>query len=109
VADEGVQPGDGDPVSDDVMAEVARVLVGHQRHQGGCLCGWGQLGASLTIHQAEALAVAGLLRPEMADEWASSETSYGAYETGSTLRSVMVHGSPPWRHRYVTPWTEAPR
>lgn len=35
------------------------VLVAHQRHGDGCLCGWHVLGASHCQHQIEALAAAG--------------------------------------------------
>jgi len=47
-----------------VRDRAAEVLVAHQRHKGGCLCGWNGLGRSLPDHQADALAAAGLLRTD---------------------------------------------
>lgn len=41
---------------------AASVLVAHQRHRGGCLCGWHELGKSHAEHVAEVLDVAGALR-----------------------------------------------
>lgn len=38
------------------------VLVAHQRHRGGCLCGWGELGKSHAEHVAQVLNDAGALR-----------------------------------------------
>lgn len=40
---------------------VAGLLVDHQRHQGGCLCGWSELGRSHPEHQVSVLRAAGLL------------------------------------------------
>ncbi len=37
------------------------VLVAHQRHRGGCLCGWSELGRSHPAHQVAMLRGAGLL------------------------------------------------
>lgn len=31
--------------------KAVQILVEHQRHRGGCLCGWNQLGASHPEHQ----------------------------------------------------------
>lgn len=38
------------------------VLVAHQRHRGGCLCGWSELGKSHAAHVAQVLDAAGALR-----------------------------------------------
>lgn len=48
------------------LAERARALLtAHQRMDvGGCLCGWGRLGASHPGHQVDMLARAGLLAAE---------------------------------------------
>jgi hypothetical protein len=46
--------GDGDGPSG-----MAEVLIEHQRHRGGCLCGWDELGKSHPAHQAAALSAAG--------------------------------------------------
>lgn len=40
------------------------ILIAHQRHRGGCLCGWSELGKSLPGHQAAMLREAGLLRDD---------------------------------------------
>lgn len=40
---------------------VAAILTAHQRHRGGCLCGWADLGKSHPEHQAAVLGMAGLL------------------------------------------------
>jgi hypothetical protein len=46
----------------DVLAGTEALLVKHQRlDPGGCLCGWGPLGASFPGHQVAVLASAGLL------------------------------------------------
>jgi hypothetical protein len=37
----------------DELAALETVLTAHQRHRGGCLCGWGELGRSHPMHQAE--------------------------------------------------------
>ena len=37
------------------------ILVAHQRHRGGCLCGWSELGKSHPGHQVAMLREAGLL------------------------------------------------
>jgi hypothetical protein len=37
------------------------ILTIHQRHRGGCLCGWGELGKSHPAHQAAKLREAGVL------------------------------------------------
>lgn len=52
--------------AEDVQREpaerAAALLTAHQRRDaGGCLCGWGVLGMSHALHQADALARAGLL------------------------------------------------
>lgn len=41
---------------------AAAVLVAHQRHGGGCLCGWHELGSSHAAHVADVLAEAGALQ-----------------------------------------------
>jgi hypothetical protein len=43
----------------DETAEM--ILVDHQRHRGGCLCGWSELGKSHPGHQVAMLREAGLL------------------------------------------------
>ncbi len=47
----------------EVRDAVAGLLVVHQRRSdgGGCICGWGVLGASHADHAADAIAGAGLL------------------------------------------------
>lgn len=37
------------------------ILIAHQRHRGGCLCGWSELGKSHPGHQVAMLREAGLL------------------------------------------------
>lgn len=46
------------------IERAAEVLVAHQRHGPGCLCGWTTLGASHPKHQATMLAAEDLLRDE---------------------------------------------
>lgn len=46
------------------VQDAELVLVAHQRHRGGCLCGWSELGKSLPGHQAAMLREAGLLTGE---------------------------------------------
>jgi len=48
----------------DSMQAAELILVAHQRHRGGCLCGWNELGKSLPGHQAAMLREAGLLHDE---------------------------------------------
>lgn len=44
--------------------QAEAILIIHQRHRGGCLCGWAELGKSFAGHQAAALREAGLLVEE---------------------------------------------
>lgn len=44
-----------------VDQEAEAILIAHQRHRGGCLCGWSELGKSLPGHQVAMLRRAGLL------------------------------------------------
>lgn len=37
------------------------ILIAHQRHRGGCLCGWAELGKSHAGHQVAMLREAGVL------------------------------------------------
>lgn len=46
------------------LQDAEMVLIAHQRHRGGCLCGWAELGKSLPGHQAAMLRQAGLLPDE---------------------------------------------
>jgi len=46
------------------MQDAELILIAHQRHRGGCLCGWSELGKSLPGHQAAMLREAGLLPDE---------------------------------------------
>lgn len=46
-------------MSTDEAAEA--ILIAHQRHRGGCLCGWDVLGKSHPGHQVAMLRDAGLL------------------------------------------------
>jgi hypothetical protein len=41
------------------------ILVDHQRHRGGCLCGWSELGKSHPRHQVAMLRQAALLKDEL--------------------------------------------
>lgn len=41
---------------------AAAILTAHQRHRGGCLCGWDRLGASHPEHVASVLDAACVLR-----------------------------------------------
>lgn len=44
------------------MNQVAElILINHQRHRGGCLCGWAELGKSHPGHQVAMLRDAGVL------------------------------------------------
>lgn len=54
----------------DSTETAERILIAHQRHRGGCLCGWSELGKSLPGHQAAMLREAGLLpdKPEAAGD-----------------------------------------
>lgn len=46
----------------DPVERAAALLTAHQRRDAGsCLCGWGVLGMSHALHQADVLADAGLL------------------------------------------------
>lgn len=46
-------------------AEAAEaILIAHQRHRGGCLCGWSELGKSHPGHQVAMLRDAALLLPD---------------------------------------------
>lgn len=38
------------------------ILVAHQRHRGGCLCGWAELGKSFAAHQVAMLRMDGEFR-----------------------------------------------
>lgn len=53
-------------VTTDETAEA--ILVAHQRHRGGCLCGWSELGKSLPGHQVAMLREAGLLNDALVDD-----------------------------------------
>lgn len=55
-------------VDREVRDAVATILTIHQRHKGGCLCGWHVLGHSHAQHQADAIAGAGLLLHITKDE-----------------------------------------
>lgn len=47
--------------------EIAeKILVDHQRHRGGCLCGWAQLGGSHPAHQVDMMRAAGVWIPRRA-------------------------------------------
>ncbi len=46
------------------LREAELILIAHQRHRGGCLCGWSELGKSHPGHQAVMLREAGLLPDE---------------------------------------------
>ena len=48
----------------DYLKTAELILVAHQRHRGGCLCGWSELGKSLPRHQVDMLREAGLLPKE---------------------------------------------
>jgi len=48
----------------DSLQDAELILIAHQRHRGGCLCGWAELGKSLPGHQAAMLREAGLLRED---------------------------------------------
>lgn len=48
------------PVAEPVEQAEA-ILIAHQRHKGGCLCGWAELGMSHPAHQVAMLREAGLL------------------------------------------------
>jgi hypothetical protein len=48
--------------SDDEAAEA--ILIAHQRHRGGCLCGWSELGRSHPGHQVAMLREAALLNDQ---------------------------------------------
>lgn len=43
------------------------VLIAHQRHRGGCLCGWSELGKSHPGHQVAMLRDAALLNTPRAN------------------------------------------
>jgi hypothetical protein len=45
-----------------------RILVDHQRHRGGCLCGWSELGRSFAAHQVAMLREAALLNEGPVEE-----------------------------------------
>lgn len=49
---------------DRTEAAAEELLVAHQRHRSGCLCGWAELGKSHPGHQVEVLRKAGLLRED---------------------------------------------
>lgn len=44
----------------DLNAIAEEILVAHQRHKGGCLCGWSELGKSHPGHQVAMLCEAGI-------------------------------------------------
>lgn len=48
----------------DLLSAAEAVLVAHQLHRGGCLCGWSELGQSLPRHQVRMLVESGVLVPE---------------------------------------------
>lgn len=49
--------------------EVAQaILTAHQRHRGGCLCGWSELGKSHPGHQVAMLREAALLKDALSDQ-----------------------------------------
>lgn len=50
------------------VRDAESILVAHQRHRGGCLCGWAELGKSHPGHQAAVLREAGLLNGDAAPE-----------------------------------------
>lgn len=52
------------PTPIDKAAEA--VLTAHQRHKGGCLCGWADLGKSHPAHQTQQLRQAQLLHDDAA-------------------------------------------
>lgn len=52
------------PQAQTKLQAAERILIAHQRHRGGCLCGWSELGKSLPGHQAVMLREAGLLSDE---------------------------------------------
>jgi len=55
-----------------VAEELLPVLVAHQRHRGGCLCGWNELGRS---HPAHIIAVwQDVARGSGGDEMATHDT-----------------------------------
>lgn len=43
--------------------QAEAILIAHQRHRGGCLCGWFELGMSHAGHQVAMLREAGVLTP----------------------------------------------
>ena len=45
-----------------------KILIAHQRHRGGCLCGWAELGKSHPGHQVADLREAALLKDALTDE-----------------------------------------
>lgn len=47
-------------MSPDLNAIAEEILVAHQRHKGGCLCGWSELGKSHPGHQVAMLCEAGI-------------------------------------------------
>lgn len=55
-------------MSTDVERDAEEILVAHQRHRGGCLCGWGPLGESHPKHQVAMLLEAGLLHKDSQDD-----------------------------------------
>jgi hypothetical protein len=47
--------------------QAEAILISHQRHGGGCLCGWAEWGQSHAGHQVAELRKAGLLADAPAD------------------------------------------
>ena len=43
------------------------VLIAHQRHKGGCLCGWNELGKSHVEHVTNVLVTAGAIKEKSRD------------------------------------------
>lgn len=54
-------------MTDKIDKDAEAVLAAHQRHGGGCLCGWAVLGKSHPRHQVAALRNAGLLAEDPAE------------------------------------------
>ena len=63
------------------------VLVAHQRHRGGCLCGWAELGKSLPGHQVAMLREAALL-----DDGARAALARAEQATADARRELAAIG-----------------
>lgn len=72
---------------------AAAVLVAHQRHRGGCLCGWSELGRSHADHVASVLAAAGALQTAPAHR--TGRTLTMPYLTKTTGHGVNTTGLSP--------------